>query len=128
MVCRWSSRQRQQQLQVAASGGIYNDHFGTLTVSKSTLSGNQDGGIFNFQGTLTVVNTTLEGNSAEEGGGIYNFAGALTISNSTLSGNSVTDMGGEVANDSGTVETPEQHRCEHHFRWKLLRHHDLERL
>src|SRR5262245_53045790 len=37
---------------------------------------------------MTVVNSTLSGNSSTEGGGILNISGALTFFNSTLIGNS----------------------------------------
>jgi hypothetical protein len=86
-------------------GGIYND--GTLTVSNSTLSGNSayaGGGIYNL-GTLTVSNSTLSGNVASAvggfGSGIYN-GGTLTVSNSTLSGNYASYAGGGIYND-GTL-------------------------
>ncbi|MFI5455452.1 MAG: choice-of-anchor Q domain-containing protein [Isosphaerales bacterium] len=78
-------------------GGIEND--GTLTVTNSTLSGNSagccndsGGGIYNG-GTLTVTNSTLAGNSAPNGGGIFND-GTLTVTNSTLAGNSAPNGGG----------------------------------
>jgi predicted outer membrane repeat protein len=76
-------------------GGIQN--FGTLTVVSSTLSGNSasnfGGGIWN-SGTVTVTNSTLSGNSARNfGGGIFNAATA-TITSSTLSGNSAFAGGG----------------------------------
>ena len=82
----------------ASGGGIYNN--GTLTVANSTLSGNSapsvsnsGGGILNNNGTLTVTNSTLSGNSANyAGGGILNMGGMVTVTNSTLSGNSVTDL------------------------------------
>src|SRR5437899_9354570 len=61
------------------------------------------GGIYN-QGTLTLSNSTLSGNSAARpvvnpsgGGGIYN-QGTVTLSNSTLSGNSATYFGGGIYN------------------------------
>ena len=65
----------------AGGGGIYNN--GTLTVTNSTLSGNSapyvstsGGGIENNGGTLTVTNSTLSGNSANyRGGGIHNWNG-----------------------------------------------------
>ena len=79
-------------------GGISND--GTLTMSNSTLSGNSaqfyGGGIFN-SGTLTMSNSTLSGNSARfGGGGIFN-SGTLTMSNSIVSGN-VAQSGGGISN------------------------------
>jgi len=62
------------------------------------------GGIFN-NGTLTVSNSTLSGNSSGNsspgggapGGGIYN-AGTATVSNSTFSGNSAIFDGGGIFN------------------------------
>jgi hypothetical protein len=68
-------------------GGIINN--GTLTLTNSTLSGNSafsSGGI-NNSGTLTMINSTLSGSSADQGGGISNISGGvLTLINSTLSG------------------------------------------
>jgi len=79
-------------------GGIYNQ--GTLTVQNSSLAGDSadwdGGGIYN-QGTLTVQNSTLAGNSATGGGGIYNL-GTLTVQNSTLAGNSADSSGGGIYN------------------------------
>ena len=97
----------------AGGGGIANQ--GTLTVTNSTLSGNNanvgiasGGGIWNYGGTVTVSNSTLSGNSASyAGGGIENNRGTLTMSNSTLSGNSVTDVdygkGGGISSFGGSV-------------------------
>ena len=88
----------------SAGAGIYNDH-SVLTVSDCVLSGNLSaasgrygGAIYNGgdsgNATLTVVNSTLSGNSTSNGfgGGISNngtFGGSatLTVVNSTLSGN-----------------------------------------
>ena len=78
-------------------GGI--DNNGTLTISNSTIAGNSaaihGGGIINY-GPLTISNSTIAGNSAVNGGGINN-SGTLTISNSTISGNSA-DYGGGIRN------------------------------
>jgi hypothetical protein len=106
-------------------GGIYNA--GTLTITKTTVSGNTSndnvviggglgGGIYN-DGTLTIVQSTVSGNSVSRarigasaaGAGIYN-TGSLTITNSTLSGNQAVDYwpagapyGGGLANENGSV-------------------------
>jgi hypothetical protein len=74
----------------ADGGGIWNA--GTLTISNSSISGNQadgtGGGIFNT-GTLTISNSSISGNYTRPGGvggGIFN-TGTLTIGDSTLSYN-----------------------------------------
>src|SRR5271170_6223643 len=101
-----------------AGGAIYNN--GTLTVTNSTLSGNQvtnvsgfgsgiGGAIYN-NGTLTVTDSTFSGNQATGGsqgslgfgGAIFN-AGTGTVTDSTFSGNQATVGGGAIENSSGTL-------------------------
>ncbi len=91
-------------------GGIYNN--GSLTLNGSAVSGNSAliaSGIYNeanFFGDvqLTIVNTTISGNSAgAAGGGIYNFDSPVTITNSTISGNNGGDQGGGIYNYEDTV-------------------------
>ena len=82
-------------------GAIYNT--GTLTIVDSTLSGNTaplGGGIRN-SGSLTLTNSTLSGNHADIGGGINNN-GTLNITNRTFSGNFAQEEGGGIYN-SGTL-------------------------
>ena len=88
-------------------GGIYNND-GTVTVTQSTISGNsaQDngGGIYNNDGTVTVTQSTISGNSAQDsGGGIYNDDGTVTVTQSTISGNSAQDNGGGIYNAGGAI-------------------------
>ena len=84
-------------LHVAATGG--------LTLEGLTLQGgdvattNAGGGIWN-QGTLTLTRSTLSGNVANNGGGIVS-AGPLTIINSTLSGNVANSGGGIIVTGAG---------------------------
>jgi serine/threonine protein kinase len=83
---------------------LYND--GTLTLRNVTISGNTSsgpgGGIENEnEKTLTLINSTVSNNSAQYGGGIYNYQGALTIINSTISGNKAVAqdaIGGGILN------------------------------
>ena len=99
----------------AGGAGILNDT-GTLTVTNSTLSGNNTnddvpyggGGIVSYGGTVTVSNSTLSGNSASGGGGgINNAGGTLTVTNSTLSGNSANSadgyFGGGIESHGGSA-------------------------
>lgn len=58
---------------------------GTLTVFQSTMSENMGGGVSTSGGTLTVSQSTV---SANPGGGISASGGTLTVSRSTISGNS----------------------------------------
>ena len=83
-------------------GGIRFLSTGTLTLQRSTLSGNtttQDGGgLYSKDGNVVIQDSTVSGNTAPgssgDGGGIYLNSGALTVENSTVSGNSVGDDGG----------------------------------
>lgn len=82
-------------------GGIYSDGAGVnITITNSSVSNNTAGdhGSFNFpfgygggiygNGTVTISNSTINGNSVgQSGGGISNY-GTMTITNSTVSSNS----------------------------------------
>lgn len=90
-----------------------------LTIRNGFGSGN-GGGIIN-NGTLTISNSTVSGNTTTDrcvgqrcfaqGGGIYNNKGALTINNSTLSANTVAcggprchaPSGGGIFNNQGKL-------------------------
>jgi sugar lactone lactonase YvrE len=78
----------------AGGGGILNA--GTLTLVDSTVAGNtsgRGGGIDN-EGTLTIRNSTVAGNSAGgPGGGVFN-AGVLAVSDSTIADNAAGAGGG----------------------------------
>ena len=83
-------------------GGIYNN-VGTLTIIKSTISGNhpafKGGGIFNHVGTVRVIDSTISDNAVNTtGGGINNNGGMLAVINSTVLGNSVNGNGGGIFN------------------------------
>jgi hypothetical protein len=82
-------------------GGI--SSAGVLTLTDSTISGNQaglgGGGVANENGTMTITRCTISNNSATGdstpntalgpvGGGVLNSGGSLIITNSTISGNS----------------------------------------
>jgi hypothetical protein len=86
-----------------SGGGIYNE--GTLTLTNCTLSGNsaEDGGGIANNASCTVIRCTFSNNSTpSDGGGIDNSGGGdngtLMLTNCTLSGNSAEDGGG-IYND-----------------------------
>jgi CSLREA domain-containing protein len=101
----------------SGGGGIFNA--GTLTLSTSTVSGNNatnnggsidddagdGGGIYNSStGTVTLTHSTVSGNNAgDDGGGMRNVAGGtVTLTHSTVSGNTAGDGGGGIRN-AGTL-------------------------
>jgi CSLREA domain-containing protein len=78
-----------------------------MKITNGTVTGNGDGaGIFNNFGNITINNSTVSNNSANNqglsnsGGGIFN-RGVLTINNSTVSSNSVGTDGGGISNGGG---------------------------
>jgi hypothetical protein len=85
-----------------SGGAVLNQ--GSLTVANCTLYGNTAslaGGLYN-QGSLTVYGSTLAGNlGLSNGGGLYN-AGPLTAYNSTFVDNAAP-AGGALYNASGTA-------------------------
>jgi hypothetical protein len=95
-----------------ASSGVEN--YGTLTLTKSTVSGNTEryggGGIFNGNsGTMTVMNSTVSGNTVQSAGGGINNSGVLMLMNSTVSGNTALSTSGNSGDgggikNSGTLE------------------------
>lgn len=76
----------------------------TVTVTAVTIENgsNSFGGGIDNNGTLTLNDDTISGNTASDGGGgIYNAGGGLTLNNDTLSGNTAAAAGGAIENDSG---------------------------
>jgi hypothetical protein len=88
-------------------GGIYNE--GTLTLTNTRVSGNSadfSGGIENI-GTLTLINSTVSDNSARgafiSSGGINNSGGTLTLINTTVSNNRAGWGAAGIFNSGGTL-------------------------
>jgi hypothetical protein len=77
-----------------AGGGVYNS--GTLTIGKSTISGNSSHGVYN-SGTLAIKSSIVSGNRDSFGAGVVND-GTLTITDSTVSGNGTLGCGGGILN------------------------------
>jgi len=86
------------------AGGVLNN--GTLTISRSTLSNNQNnrnGGAVLNNSTMIINDSTLSNNRADFGGGIYNDStGSLTINRSTFFQNITSFYGAGVFNH-GTI-------------------------
>jgi uncharacterized repeat protein (TIGR01451 family) len=79
-----------------------------LNLTMANGRANQGGGIFN-SGNLTISNSTISGNNAvggtAEGGAIYSNSGTLTILNSTISGNMANGSGGGLFNTGTSTAT-----------------------
>jgi hypothetical protein len=76
------------------TGGGISSSGGSLTIVGSTISGNtavthHAGGIYSGKyGALTLISSTISGNRAAfSGGGLYSFRDDLTIEHSTITGN-----------------------------------------
>ena len=87
-------------------GGLRND--GDLAITGSTISDNlsqgRGGGIRHTVGTLTIVNTTIAGNTALSsfgGGGLRLDDGTIAIVNSTITGN--LDAAASAGNSAGGI-------------------------
>lgn len=94
-----------QDNETGAGAGISVGGAHSVIVTDSTISNNQatfqgGGGIYAETGTVTILNSTISGNSAApfgSGGGVYmSGAGSVVVTNSTISGNSAAGGGGGV--------------------------------
>jgi hypothetical protein len=81
----------------SSGGGVF--AFGNVTLMNSTVSGNSSGnfgGGVNAFGNVMLTNSTVSGNSAGKDGGGVNAFGNVTLMNSTVSGNTAGRDGGGV--------------------------------
>ncbi|MBK7950844.1 MAG: hypothetical protein IPK00_19315 [Deltaproteobacteria bacterium] len=80
----------------------------TTRVERCTFSDNVAtsvaGGIWNSASAdLTLINTTISGNQANQGGALINLQGNVALIHSTISGNAASSSAGGIGNDAGTV-------------------------
>ncbi|MFC5195364.1 beta strand repeat-containing protein [Bizionia hallyeonensis] len=104
-----------------SGGGLHVSGPATTNITGGTTNGNiaanEGGGLWNGSGVMTVVNHTIDGNTASGndamtagaagGGGIYNEGGTLDLSGSTIIINNSADgaqsTGGGILNAAGTL-------------------------
>ncbi len=100
-----------------SGGAVRSLSSGTLTISKSTLSGNSTAGtfahggaIFTHSGAVTVNQSTLSGNAtggySASGGAISTYRGDVTVSQTALHGNTTTGFaarGGAIYGHNNTT-------------------------
>ena len=84
---------------------------GQLSMAGVTVSGGSavapypGGGIANLGGTVSLVTSSVTGNTAVAGGGIYTDNGTVSLTVSSVTGNSATVSGGGIYVNSGAVTT-----------------------
>lgn len=89
--------------------GAYTVSISGVTITGGSAPGDAGGGIYNYGGALTVMNSTVSLNSSVVGGGLYNEGylapgSTLTVINSTVSNNSTTSAGGGgILNNFGAL-------------------------
>jgi hypothetical protein len=82
---------------------------GTLSLLKSVVSNNGDGGLVNWTGSIAtataIVNETViqKNITSGNGGGIDNRKADLTVVNSRIDGNSAAKFGGGIFNENDTL-------------------------
>ena len=82
-----------------------NNQYGYVTLRNCTLTDNNGsfgGALFNNGGEATLINCLVTGNRASQGGGLYNEGGKLILQHCTISGNSA-EQGGGIENWSGDL-------------------------
>lgn len=86
-------------------GGLYN--YGSAVLNQVEVSGhvgNEGAGLGNAgSGTLTVMNSQVQGNTATTASGGIDNKGILSVERSSISGNSAGNAGGGIRSDFGTV-------------------------
>jgi hypothetical protein len=84
-------------------GGIFND--GTLTLSDCTVRNNFNptGGGVDNAGDMTIDNCLIMNDSANVGGGIEHDGFIMTITNSTVMNNKANDSGGGIASSGAAL-------------------------
>ncbi|OAI41579.1 hypothetical protein AYO38_00675 [bacterium SCGC AG-212-C10] len=89
-------------------GGIWLECGLSLTITNSTINGNTstgDGGGINSEKQLTIINSTISGNSADgSAGGIRNSGGPVTLTNITITGNTA-DNDNDGSGNGGGIAT-----------------------
>lgn len=85
--------------------GVATNSPGTLTMSRTTLSGNaasNDAGGLLANGTVTIADSRITANTAPTGAGLRIVGGSTTVDRSTIDTNSATTLGGGIENN-GTL-------------------------
>ncbi|MGD9635222.1 MAG: hypothetical protein AB7U97_18225, partial [Pirellulales bacterium] len=83
-----------------------NSSLAVVSISLLTISGGDtagDGGGIENHENLSVSDSVISGNAADDGGALYNTTGYATLTRVTLRDNAAVDDGGAIANGVGRV-------------------------
>ncbi len=87
-------------------GGVMGPGEGLLTIVRSTISSNHadayGGGVYVLDGVIEAVDF-IDNSSATSGGGLYHFENSLTLADSSFTDNAAT-YGGGIRAYAGTIE------------------------
>ncbi len=105
----WNDIQGSNAYHVVTSSGTNStavlDGFIITAGQANGNTGNDGGGMYNYDSSPTLTNVTFSGNSAPYGGGMYNYNSSPTLTNVTFSGNSATEGGGMLNYNSSPTLT-----------------------
>ena len=80
--------------------GVYLGPDGTFTMYDGSISGNsaaeKGGGVYMTRSTFRMLGGSVSGNKAKYGGGVYVYSGVFTLSGGSVSGNSSDEDGAGV--------------------------------
>ena len=86
-----------------ASSRIFSISGATVSISGLTITNGNNSGIYNNDGILTLTNSAVSGNTANQGAGIYNNVGTVIVTDSIVSGNTANNGGGGIFSPHGTL-------------------------
>ena len=85
-------------------GGVSNYHYGAVAIVTSSINSNevlfdgvptgQGGGVYIYQGDVSIARSEVIWNTSKDGGGVFNRNGDLEITNSTISENAAESASG----------------------------------
>ena len=95
----------------ATTGAAVYNNGGTVTVRNSTVSGNTGAvgpGLYQFAGSMTVLNSTVTFNDATvQDGGVFNFEGSIVVRNSILDQNGDANCVLGIINGGNNIDSGE---------------------
>ena len=89
-------------------GGVYSKNENVTVqdavIQFNTAVGNNGGGVRADGGTFTLLNTTVNGNSAADGGGVANAGATFVVTGGSITSNNATGNGGGYFQSAGALQ------------------------